>query len=320
MTSSTPSVEMLERAQRAGRPPAVVQVDLDGATDIYRTREWDVPRGRDRVFETGLPRFLRLFDAYNVRATFFVIGSSLDDPYKRELLQEAVRRGHEIASHSLTHRLLTRITEDEKRREIADGREQIERVLGVRVRGFRAPGFQIDSDCIRLLAENQFEYDASAFPTQQFIDCLGVPAEALELPGRPFPGNPLVELPLPDHRPFPIPFHPSYALILGLRYFRWGLMRGARRGRPLVLLFHLIDLADPLPRAQARRLSERVFTLSVRSRGYKWQRCQRMLEIVREHYRPTTTTALLAELDGHGHTTRPLGMTTPTVLPQQVTS
>lgn len=268
--------------------------------DIYHARGWNYSYADDSIFETGLTNILGLLERNNIRGTLFVIASSLANPRKRELLQDAVRRGHEVASHSLTHPPnLKSLSDEQKRREIGESRQKLEQTLGVKVRGFRAPGYQIDRACVELLAEFGYEYDSSAFPTDAFADRLQVPVTSLTAPGRPFQESAFMELPLPDHRPSPFPFNPSYSLILGLNYFRWGLKRMIGRGTPLVLLFHLIDVANPLPRERLNGFKSRLFTLSIISREQKLARCKVMLDLVSRHYRLTTTSALISNLDHH---------------------
>src|SRR5262249_56491307 len=96
----------------------------------------------------GLLNSLDLFERNNIQATLFVVANSLDDPRKFELVREAVRRGHEIASHSLTHPKLRSLGYDEKRREVAESREKLERLLGVPVLGFRAHRYHTDRSCL----------------------------------------------------------------------------------------------------------------------------------------------------------------------------
>src|SRR3954465_2632562 len=110
--------------------PAAIHVDLDGAREIYAVHGWQRKATGDPMFETGLRHALRFFEANRIRATLFVISQQLDDPRQRELLQEAVRQGHEIASHTVTHRSLTTLSTAEKRREIFESREQITAMLG----------------------------------------------------------------------------------------------------------------------------------------------------------------------------------------------
>jgi peptidoglycan/xylan/chitin deacetylase (PgdA/CDA1 family) len=284
---------MIMRAARI--PPAVIHVDLDGLVEIYRTRGWVATSTRDSIYETGLRAALDLFEREKITATLFLIADSLDDPAKRELVDEAIRRGHEIACHTMSHRVLTQLSSADKQDEIERGRKTIEDRLGIAVSGFRAPGYRLDRESADLLEANGFAYDASAFPTRAFAERLEVPITALQAPSRPFTNGRLIELPMPDYRPLPTPFNPSYALLLGMRYFQTGLTAFRRRGTPLVLLFHLIDFSSPVAPAELRGLRSRLFTLSTRSSSSKMRACERILALVREKYAVTTTATVLQE-------------------------
>ena len=98
---------------------------------------------------------------------------------------------------------------------------------------------------------------------------------------------------LPAHRPLPFSFHPSYSLVLGLRYFHAGLARFRRTGAPFVMLYHLIDFAEPLPATRASGWARRLYTLSHLSGERKRERCQRMLEAVQSAYPITDTTTIV---------------------------
>jgi peptidoglycan/xylan/chitin deacetylase (PgdA/CDA1 family) len=186
----------------AGSPrSAIVHLDLDGAEDIYHAHGWRYPHGDDPLFESGLKNALTLFERNSIQATLFVVSNSLDNPRKRELVIEALRRGHEVASHTETHPNRLRLTKEQKRLEIVRSREKLESLLGTAVRGFRAPGYQIDRECMELLADSGYEYDSSVFPTRTFARRLESSVAALSAPHHPVPGSPLWELPLPDHRP-----------------------------------------------------------------------------------------------------------------------
>ncbi|NDQ57418.1 MAG: polysaccharide deacetylase family protein [Acidipila sp.] len=278
-------------------PPAVIHVDCDGATDIYRMHGWRYSQPEDHLFASGMRNALEFFQRNTVRATLFVIASSLDDPRKRALLQDAHLRGHELASHSFSHPLLYRLTREEKRHQLADSREKMEAALGISVRGFRAPGYSIDQESVELLAQCGYTYDSSAVPNKIIAGRLNRPLEDFLWPAQPLAGSKFWELPLPDYRPSPVPFSPSYALLLGLPLFRWGLERFSRSGAPLVLLFHFTDLADPLPASELRGWKQRIFTLSHLGKESKLRRCQIMLDLVRKHFRIISTDQLLEELN-----------------------
>lgn len=268
--------------------PGAVHVDLDGGRHIYRLHGWHWDSATDPIYETGVPRALDVFDAAGIRATFFVIAEDLEDPVKASLLREIVRRGHDIASHSLTHTPLSGLTEERQRHEVSVSRDRIEQELGVTPVGFRAPFFSLDYTTLRLLDEAGYAYDSSMMPGRRVPGITAVP----DRPGK-LDDLDLVELPLPGHRPLPFPFHPSYSMVLGVRYFRTGLGRFAKTGAPLVLLFHLIDFAEPLTASTARGWRQRLFTLSNIDGRRKLDACRRMLDHARRSYAIVDTARLL---------------------------
>jgi peptidoglycan/xylan/chitin deacetylase (PgdA/CDA1 family) len=291
------------------RPQVAVHVDLDGASDIFRAHGWSYRPGTDPVFDSGLEAFLDFFAEYGVRATLFVIAQDVKDPHKRQLLDRAAAAGHEIASHSVTHQHLTKISSAQKRMEIFDSRALLEDAFGVPVVGFRAPGYLLDRECLELLAEAGYQYDSSASATRAHAERLQLPIESLAAPGRPLPGSDLIEWPMPDPRPSPVPFSPSYSLLLGTWFFRWGLRKNRIRGDDLALLYHLIDLAAPLPAGGESTFAQRFWTLSVLSAEAKRRRCRAMLEAALREYTLTTTRSLVDawRAAGHGPTVAPGG-------------
>jgi peptidoglycan/xylan/chitin deacetylase (PgdA/CDA1 family) len=272
------------------KPSFVVHVDLDGARHIYRAHGWSYDHDDDPVFETGLERALAFLAEERVSATLFLVAEDLDDPRRRALVERALEGGHEIASHTSTHRLLTQLEPAERDREIAGSRARIADVLGIEVSGFRAPAFAFDRTDLERVSRSGYTYDSSVLPNRTFerrleLDELG-PG-----PFHPLDESALLEIPLPHYRPLPFPSHPSYALVLGEWYFRAGLTR-ALRSDPLVLLFHLTDFAKPLE--GARGMARRVFTISHRSQEAKVDACRRMLRHV-ARVRTMVETASLSE-------------------------
>jgi peptidoglycan/xylan/chitin deacetylase (PgdA/CDA1 family) len=74
---------------------------------------------------------------YAVCATFFCTG--LNAQRHPELLQEIIRHGHEVASHSMTHPDFQRSPIAIVYREMKDSRRLLEKIGGRRVSSFRAP-------------------------------------------------------------------------------------------------------------------------------------------------------------------------------------
>jgi len=294
--STTPSRGVLhsETLPDHLHPPAAVHIDLDGARHIFQVHGWRYSAKDDPLFETGVRNALDFLGANELRATFFVIVEDLEDPRKRELIAEAARHGHEIASHSLTHRNLTALNSDEKRREIFESRERLAARLGVEVRGFRAPVFSLDRESLELVNAAGYAYDSSVFPSPEFARRIGV-ARLDTAPHAPLPECEMIELPMPAYQPLPVPFHPSYSLVLGSWYFRWGLKRFRALRAPFILLFHLTDFSDPLPADRLPNWKARLFTLSHLSAAGKLRRCEKMIHLVQRHFRVADTSSLLAE-------------------------
>ncbi len=162
------------------------------------------------------------------------------------------------------------------------------------VEGFRAPYFDIDGETHRMVAQAGYRYDSSLFPGRS-IPLGDSYMETGQLPSRLWPDQAMIELPLPRYAPLPFPFHASYSLVLGNWYSRLGLWRHRRSGAPLVLLFHLTDLSDPLPRTLQRGWKSTFFTLSWLSGALKQRRCSRILADVASHYRLVDTATLIEE-------------------------
>ena len=278
---------------KSGNPYASIHVDLDGGSAIYSAHGWNLRSGSDLLFESGMRNMLSFLGAENVKATFFAIADDLKDGSKRELLQEAIIQGHEIASHSLTHQKLTNLTSDQKRREVFESREKLSRELGVPIQGFRAPAFDIDRQILELVDEAGYRYDSSVFPDAKFSSRIGV-STLKHIPHQPIPGRALVELPLPRHSPLPFPFHICYSLVIGIWYFRLGLANFRRTTSPLILLFHLTDFADPLPREARLGWKADLYTLSFLSSERKRHLCEKMLYLAQQHYTFVDTNTLIS--------------------------
>ncbi|MDP3849118.1 MAG: polysaccharide deacetylase family protein [Luteolibacter sp.] len=83
------------------------------------------------------PRLLDMLRARNVKATFFVIGRSVD--LYPQVVRRTVAEGHEIGNHSHTHRLLSKLGDSELRLEMSRCADAVHRAAGVRIRTMRPP-------------------------------------------------------------------------------------------------------------------------------------------------------------------------------------
>ncbi|MFK7849560.1 MAG: polysaccharide deacetylase family protein [Akkermansiaceae bacterium] len=83
------------------------------------------------------PRLLDMLAKRNIKATFYVIGRSVN--LHPGVLRRTVAEGHEIGNHSQTHRLLTKLGDSELRKEMKLCEDAIGRAAGVRPRTMRPP-------------------------------------------------------------------------------------------------------------------------------------------------------------------------------------
>ncbi|HEX4014780.1 MAG TPA: polysaccharide deacetylase family protein [Candidatus Cybelea sp.] len=145
---------------------ASLSLDLDNKWSYMKTH--GNPGWSD--FPTYLPRLvpvvLDLLDKMNLRITFFIVGQDAERPENAEVLAEIARRGHEIGNHSHHHEpWMHRRGRIEIDDELRRSEEAIERVTGVRPRGFRGPGFTRSETILETLVSRGYLYDASSLAT-----------------------------------------------------------------------------------------------------------------------------------------------------------
>ncbi len=127
----------------------------------------------DLIIEMTEP-ILNLLDSHNTKATFFVLGE-VAEKYP-ELIKEIYDKGHEIASHSYSHRTLYELGKEEFREEIKKSVSILKKITGENVKGFRAPTFSINNEtkwALNILENFGFKYDSSIFPMR--TNLYGVP-------------------------------------------------------------------------------------------------------------------------------------------------
>lgn len=91
---------------------------------------------------------IKILNEYNAKATIFVVGSWVDaNPDAVKKLHEA---GHEIANHSDTHKLFSKISREEVLQEIENCNKKIEVITGEKVKLLRAPSGDYDNKSIEI--------------------------------------------------------------------------------------------------------------------------------------------------------------------------
>ena len=140
-------------------------------------------------------RLLDLFDTYNIKATFFILGWVAER--EKDLVLEITRKGHEVACHGYSHQLVYNQTPAVFREETVRAKKILEDIIQQPVLGYRAASYSITEKsqwALDILAESGFVYDSSIFPVRH--DRYGMP----DTPEYPYKlntpaGNTIIEFP-----------------------------------------------------------------------------------------------------------------------------
>lgn len=108
---------------------------------------------------TGMPRILDLLARRGVRATFFCPGFTAER--YPDLLRRVRDEGHEIAHHGYLHESVAGMTVAQEATMIDRGLDALEKVIGGRPVGYRAPMWETTYATAGLLLDRGFLYDSS---------------------------------------------------------------------------------------------------------------------------------------------------------------
>jgi polysaccharide deacetylase family protein (PEP-CTERM system associated) len=235
-----------------------------------RREEWD--RLPSRV-EASTRLLYDLLERRGVRATFFFLGWIAER--HPDLVREAARRGHEIASHGHDHRLVYDLSPDEFRADLRRARTAIEQAGGVPVAGYRAPSFSITRRSLwafRTLAEEGYGFDSSVYPIVH--DRYGMPGSERGLHW--VEGGRLVEAPLTTVKlgPLVLPCAGGgYYRLLPYRITRAAIRRVNRReGRPAIVYLHPWEFDPDQPRFPAGLLRNARHHVGIRRSAARLER------------------------------------------------
>lgn len=211
-----------------------------------KREEW--PKEEPRAFE-NTRKCLRILARHETRGTFFVLGWIAQR--HPELIGEIEDAGHEIATHGYSHTLLTDMTPEEFKADLAKALQVTGSAAKQEIKGFRAPSFTVTKSTLwayPIMKEMGIRYDSSVFPIGFHPD-YGMPEAPLEIHER----KGIIEMPM------------TCVEIMGKRipcaggaYFRYYpypltrtlLRRCNREGRPIIFYLHPWELDPSQPRIQ----------------------------------------------------------------------
>lgn len=205
--------------------------------DVALTLDVEGDFGTDalRGVDEALPRLLDALEARAIPATLFAVGAVARR--RPGALRGAARRGHAVASHSMTHAALSRLAPAARRAELADSRAAIEDAVGAPCEGFRAPYFDLPRGFGPELAGAGYRWSSSKAPFSpvagyRHLAATGAP-HALD-------GTAVREYPVPRMLGLPIPE--------GLSYRRLFAPLARLAGPPRVFYLHPYELLERVER------------------------------------------------------------------------
>jgi len=200
--------------------------------------------------ERNTHELLDALAATGAQATCFVLGW-VARRYPA-LVRRMVAEGHEVASHSDTHRRLYSLPRAALSEDLTRARDTLEQLTGTRVWGIRAPMFSISDDVLDYLAEAGYWYDSSFYDFKAH-DRYGQLSTVID-PDRPVvevrPG--LLELPMSRVAigPVAVPWSGGgYFRLIPTGLYRWGVRRRLRLRSWFMFYFHPweLDAEEPPP-------------------------------------------------------------------------
>ena len=106
-----------------------------------------------------MPRILDLLKKYNIRASWFIPGHTLETyPVECKKIFDA---GHEIGHHGWTHMPPNDMTREQEEGGLVRANEQIKKLTGRYARGYRSPSWDLSPHSVELMLKHGFFYESS---------------------------------------------------------------------------------------------------------------------------------------------------------------
>ncbi len=146
-----------------GMTPFVLSFDMDAESAILAMGRRYAEHAMVMTHQAygplvGIPRILALLAEYNLTATFFVPGLTVDRyPH---VVEQIATAGHELGHHSYSHLSPVTLTEEEERRDFERALAAYQRV-GITPRGHRAAMWEASWRTPALVAEYGLSYNST---------------------------------------------------------------------------------------------------------------------------------------------------------------
>ena len=142
-----------------------VDVEEWFASKLFKT----TPEEKEALYDLAetLEFILDLLSRKKIKGTFFCLYHTAKK--YPEVIQRAIKEGHEIALHGDEHDNILDLGPEKFRAMLTKAREGFKKDFGVDLKGYRAPHFGMNDQLRPLLKQSGFSYDSSVVP------CLPIP-------------------------------------------------------------------------------------------------------------------------------------------------
>lgn len=138
-----------------------ISLDIDYVNIYRRNQNLSLLKDEDIIITKGLERACNVLSDFNFKATFFVIGDSVER-YRAHYLR-LLQGGHEIGNHTMSHFNLFELSQDDQEAQISKCQQIIKKELNYQAVGFKAPGYSVSERIYQMLLKYGIKYDTSCF-------------------------------------------------------------------------------------------------------------------------------------------------------------
>lgn len=248
----------------------ILTIDLEEWKHIhYLKSSKDIPSR----LEANTRVILDLLEKYGTKATFFVVGETAEK--NPEIIRQIVERDHEIGFHTYHHTPLWNLNREKLRHELQIFKKLMRDKFNIRVYGFRAPVFSLNSEtswAIDVLQKENILYDSSIFPIHNPV--YGVPKapvypyliSGVNIVGENYEG--ILELPLLTYRVAGLNLPVAggvYLRLLPLFLIMKALRKINKMGYPGVIYLHPREIDVAPPKLGLPFYKEKIFTFNTKN-------------------------------------------------------
>lgn len=154
--------DLTPKAWPGGKRVAVgFSFDMDAETGFLRSAQYSPqPLSRGEYGpRVGVPRILKILEANNIRATFFI--PAVSGELHKETIDAILKGHHEIGVHGWVHERIADLKPDEERKLTRRAFDYWTQRLGHKPAGIRTPSWDFTSETLAIIRELGFSYDSS---------------------------------------------------------------------------------------------------------------------------------------------------------------